>query len=56
MGGAENHIYLHYTDWTTFCAYLQCLELRPSSPKKLVFLMEGEIEQSIPLTFTPASA
>ena len=44
--GRENHIYLHYTDWTTFCAYLQCLELRPLlSEKKLVFLMEGEIEQ-----------
>ena len=56
MGGRENHIYLHYTDWTTFCAYLQCLELRPLlSEKKLVFLMEGEID-SIPLTFTPASA
>ena len=44
--GRENHIYIHYTDWTTFCAYLQCLELRPLlSEKKLVFLMEGEIEQ-----------
>ena len=44
--GRENHIYLHYTDWTTFCAYLQCLELRPLlSEKKLVFLMEGESEQ-----------
>ena len=44
--GRENHIYLHYTDWTTFCAYLQCLDLRPLlSEKKLVFLMEGEIEQ-----------
>ena len=44
--GRENHIYLHYTDWTTFCAYFQCLELRPLlSEKKLVFLMEGEIEQ-----------
>ena len=44
--GRENHIYLHYTDWTTFCAYLQGLELRPLlSEKKLVFLMEGEIEQ-----------
>ena len=44
--GRENHIYLHYTDWTTFCAYLQCLELLPLlSEKKLVFLMEGEIEQ-----------
>ena len=22
----ENHIYLHYTDWDRFCAYLQCLD------------------------------
>ena len=44
--GRENHIYLHYTDWMTFCAYLQCLELRPLLPgKKLVFLIEGEVEQ-----------
>ena len=51
--GRENHIYLHYTDWTTFCAYLQCLELRPLlSEKKLVFLMEGEIEQ-YPIDFHP---
>ena len=21
--GRENHVYLHYTDWGTFCAYLQ---------------------------------
>ncbi len=28
--GRENHIYLHYTDWTIFCAYLQCLE--PAAP------------------------
>lgn len=32
--GRENHIYLHYTDWMTFCAYLQCLELRPLLPGK----------------------
>ena len=44
--GRENHIYLHYTDWMTFCAYLQCLELRPLLPgKKLVFLIEGEVGQ-----------
>ena len=24
----ENHIYLHYSDWATFCAYLQCLNVR----------------------------
>lgn len=44
--GRENHIYLHYTDWTVFCAYLQVLNLRALLPeKKIVFLMEEEIIQ-----------
>ena len=42
----ENHVYLHYTDWGTFCSYLQCLSLRPLlETKKLVFLVEDEIAQ-----------
>ena len=44
--GRENHIYLHYTSWPTFCAYLQCLNLKPIlAEKKIVFLIEDEIEQ-----------
>ena len=44
--GRENHIYLHYTDWGVFCAYLQCLNLRKLlESKKLVFLIGDEIEQ-----------
>jgi len=44
--GRENHVYLHYTHWETFCAYLQCLNLRPLlDSKKLVFLIEDEIGQ-----------
>jgi len=44
--GRENHIYLHYTSWPVFCAYLQCLNFRPLlGGKKLVFLMEDEIAQ-----------
>ena len=44
--GKENHIYLHYTDWETFCAYLQVLNVRPLlEEKKIVFLMENEITQ-----------
>ncbi|MCI8424018.1 MAG: hypothetical protein HFF50_10920 [Lawsonibacter sp.] len=40
----ENHIYLHYTDWKTFCSYLQCLNLRKLlEDKKVVFLIEEEI-------------
>jgi len=42
----ENHIYLHYADWPVFCAYLQCLDLRPLlKEKKIVFLFGEEIEQ-----------
>ena len=44
--GRENHIYLHYTDFARFCAFLQCLELRPLlREEKLVFLFEEEIGQ-----------
>ncbi|MCI8910162.1 MAG: hypothetical protein HFG09_05735 [Oscillibacter sp.] len=42
----ENHIYLHYTSWETFCAYLQCLNLRPLlEEEKLVFLIGDEVSQ-----------
>ena len=42
----ENHIYLHYTDWERFCAYLQCLDFTPLlKEKKLVFLIGEEISQ-----------
>ena len=44
--GRENHVYLHYTDWGIFCAYLQILSLRPLlEEEKLVFLIEDEISQ-----------
>lgn len=44
--GRENHIYLCYYDWGTFCAYLQCLNFRGLlEDKKFVFLFEGEIAQ-----------
>lgn len=44
--GRENHIYLHYTDWDQFCAYLQCLDIASLlSEKKIVFLLEDEISQ-----------
>lgn len=42
----ENHIYLHYTDWRKFCAYLQCLNIRALlESKKFVILIESEISQ-----------
>lgn len=44
--GRENHVYLHYTDWATFCAHLQCLDFHKLLEKeKLVFLIEGEVER-----------
>lgn len=44
--GKENHIYLHYTDWAVFCAWLQVLNMRPLlRDKKLIFLIEDEISQ-----------
>ena len=44
--GRENHIYLHYTDWPTFCAHLQCLNMRPLlEDEKFVFLIGDEVEQ-----------
>lgn len=40
----ENHIYLHYPDWGTFCARLQCLNLRRVlDGRKIVFLIGDEI-------------
>ncbi len=41
-----NHIYLYYTSWSVFCAYLQVLDLQVLlKDKKIVFLIEDEIEQ-----------
>ena len=42
----ENHIYLHYSDWTVFCSWLQVLNIRPlTEAEKVVFLIEDEKEQ-----------
>lgn len=42
----DNHIYLHYTQWQRFCAYLQCLDFTALlKEKKLVFLIEEEIDR-----------
>lgn len=49
--GYENHIYLHYSDWGEFCAYLQCLDLKPLlEDQKFVFLI-GEEEALYPIDF-----
>ncbi len=42
----ENHIYLHYTNFMTFCAYLQVLDFKKLlRDQKLVFLMEDEVSR-----------
>ncbi len=42
----ENHIYLHYSHWDTFCAYLACLDFtKMLRDEKFVFLIEDEISQ-----------
>ncbi len=44
--GRENHLYLHYADWASFCAHLQCLDFhRLLKDEKMVFLIGGEIER-----------
>ena len=42
----ENHVYLHYPDWETFCSYLQCFNMRKLlGDKKFVFLIGDELAQ-----------
>lgn len=44
--GRDNHVYLHYADWETFCARLQCLDIHKLlEDKKFVFLLGDEIAQ-----------
>lgn len=44
--GRENHLYLHYTSWEDFCAWLQVLNMKPLlEQKKPVFLIGEEIAQ-----------
>ena len=49
--GRENHIYLHYGDWGTFCSYLQLLDMKELlEDEKFVFLI-GEEESLYPIDF-----
>ncbi|MCI8478011.1 MAG: hypothetical protein HFE97_06635 [Oscillospiraceae bacterium] len=44
--GRENHLYLHYASWETFCAHLQVLNIRRIlEKKKIVFLFGQEISR-----------
>lgn len=47
----DNHIYLHYTDYEEFCAYLQVLNFKKLlNDQKIVVLIEKEI-QKYPIDF-----
>lgn len=49
--GRDNHIYLHYGDWGTFCAWLQVLDFRPLlKSRKFVLLVGPELEH-YPINF-----
>ena len=49
--GRENHIYLNYADWGTFCAYLQVLDMKPLlEDEKFVFLI-GKEKSLYPIDF-----
>lgn len=42
----ENHVYLYYSSWEEFCAWLTCLDMKPLlEEKKIVFLFGEEINQ-----------
>lgn len=44
--GRENHIYLHYTDWAEFCAWLTVLTVKPLvESEKAVFLIGDELSE-----------
>lgn len=44
--GRENHLYLHYASWETFCAHLQVLNLRQLlKERKIVFLFGDELSR-----------
>ena len=44
--GRENHLYLHYESWETFCAHLQVLNVRRMlEHKKIVFLFGNEVSR-----------
>jgi len=44
--GRENHLYLHYESWETFCAHLQVLNVRELlKQKKIVFLFGDELSR-----------
>ena len=49
--GRENHIYLHYESWETFCAHLQVLNIRQLLDKKKIIFLFGEELSRYPIDF-----
>lgn len=49
--GRENHLYLHYESWETFCAYLQVLNVRQLLDKKKIVFLFGEELSRYPIDF-----
>lgn len=49
--GRENHIYLHYESWETFCAHLQVLNIRQLLDKKKIVFLFGEELSRYPIDF-----
>lgn len=49
--GYENHIYLHYADFSLFCAHLQCLEWKELLRDKKFVLLMGEERGEYPIDF-----
>lgn len=49
--GYENHIYLHYSDWGEFCAWLQVLDWKPLVKDEKFVILIGEEEALYPIDF-----
>ncbi len=49
--GRENHLYLHYESWETFCAHLQVLNVRELLKQKKIVFLFGEELSRYPIDF-----
>lgn len=49
--GRENHLYLHYADWETFCAHLQVLNVRRILEQKKIVFLFGDEASRYPIDF-----
>ncbi len=49
--GRENHLYLHYQSWETFCAHLQVLNIRQILEKKKIVFLFGDELSRYPIDF-----